>query len=258
MLKHKIITGITIVAFIAMLLCYFFVLQFPLYWFFVLIVIWLVFTSIGSFNIVLNYHLKAISYITTEEKIIALTFDDGPNPNYTEKVLDLLKKYDAKASFFCIGSNCELYPDILKRIDNENHCVGNHTYSHSNIFGFLSSNQVEKEIVKTETIIENIIGKKPTFFRPPFGVTNPSIKKAVEKLKIKTFGWNIRSLDTVLKEEKRVLKRILPKIKSGSILLLHDTQENILPVLEQLLIFLKEQNYKVVTLETLTNIKAYE
>ncbi|TDQ28861.1 peptidoglycan/xylan/chitin deacetylase (PgdA/CDA1 family) [Tenacibaculum caenipelagi] len=241
-----------------MLLFYFFVAQFSLYWFLVLGIIWLFFTSIGSFNILLNYHIDAINYEETEEKVIALTFDDGPNPNYTEKILDLLRQYNAEATFFCIGKNCEQHPDILKRIDSENHIIANHTYTHPSSFGFLNSNQVEKEISKTTNVIEDIIGKKPKFFRPPFGVTNPSIKKAVENLKITTFGWNIRSLDTVLKEEKKVLKRIIPNIKPGAIILLHDVQENSIPVLEQLLRILKEQKYKAVSLETLTNIKAYE
>ena len=146
----------------------------------------------------------------------------------------------------------------MQRINDEGHTIGNHTFHHSNTFGFLSKEEVTKEINQTDKIIEEIIVKTPRFFRPPFGVTNPAVRKAIKETKHLVFGWNIRSLDTVIKDEKKVLKRIVSKVEPGSIVLLHDAQENVIPVLEQLLIFLKQKKYKLVSLETLTNRKAYE
>ena len=114
------------------------------------------------------------------------------------------------------------------------------------------------EIEKTDALIESVLGKKTTLFRPPYGVTNPSIRRALAVTKHKTIGWNIRSLDGVVKNENFLLNRIIKRIKPGGIVLLHDTSIQTVNVLEQLLSFLQKNNYSVVPLEELLNIKAYE
>lgn len=213
---------------------------------------------IGSSVIGLNFHVKAFCNNPLEtQKNIAITFDDGPTEN-TLLILDLLKKQEAKATFFCIGKNIEKHPEILKKIISEGHIVGNHSYSHSHFFDFYRKNRVIDELEKTNSIIEKVIGKKTQLFRPPYGVTNPSIRKALEVTKHKVIGWNIRSLDGIAKNKKMILNRIINRITPGGIILLHDTNLQSVKVLEQLLLILEKNNYKVVSLEQLLNIKAYE
>jgi peptidoglycan/xylan/chitin deacetylase (PgdA/CDA1 family) len=220
--------------------------------------LWFLIVFWGSTFITSNYHVKSYCSNPLEtEKKIAITFDDGPN-EMTLLVLDVLRQYNSKATFFCIGKNIEAHPDILKKIIDEGHIVGNHSYSHSPFFDFYRKNQVIAEIQQTDALIESVLGRKTTLFRPPYGVTNPSIRKALAVTKHKTIGWNIRSLDGVVKKEEFLLDRIIKRIKPGGIVLLHDTSIQTVNVLEQLLSFLQKNNYSVVSLEELLNIKAYE
>lgn len=213
-------------------------------------IIWLGLTTWGAFDIRLGYFVTTINSKKTKNNKIAITFDDGPT-EFTPKFLDLLAKYDAKATFFCIGKQIEKHPEILERIYKAGHQIGNHSYSHSNSFGFFSSEKVKEEIQKADTLIEQITTKENQYFRPPFGVTNPHIAKAVKQTKHKVIGWNIRSLDTVIDDEKKILNRITKKIKSGSIILLHDTSDQSLRVLEHLLLTLQQKNFQPVTIEKL-------
>lgn len=220
--------------------------------------LWFLIVFWGSTFIASNYHVKTFCGNPLEtEKKIALTFDDGPHA-MTLLVLDILKKYNAKATFFCIGKNIEAHPEILKKVIDDGHIVGNHSYNHSPFFDFYRKNKVIAEIEKTDALIASVLGKKTTLFRPPYGVTNPSIRRALERTKHKTIGWNIRSLDGVVKEENFLLDRIIKRIKPGGIVLLHDTSMQTANVLEQLLKALEQNNYKVVPLEELLNLKAYE
>lgn len=212
----------------------------------------------GSSLIHLNFHIEAFSKNPkTKEKKIALTFDDGPDP-FTLEILSLLKKHNIKAAFFCIGKNIEKHPEILNQTAAEGHIIGNHSYSHAHFFDFYNKEQVIQELSNTDVIIQKNIGKKPIFFRPPYGVTNPSIRKALEVTQHKVIGWNIRSMDGIIKNEKIILNRIKKRVSPGSIILLHDTSLNTVHVVEQLLLFLHVNNYTVVSLEELLNLKAYE
>lgn len=257
MLKHK-----KIVLFCVAVVLVLFTLTFftAVHWtfFLLLFLVWLGLTTWGSFDIRLNYFTKAYSSkpnSTTKE--IALTFDDGPH-EMTEKVLDLLKKFNVKATFFCIGKQIENSPELFKRIIDEGHLVGNHSYSHSENFGFFSSQKVVDEIIATNKLVHKLSGLKMNFFRPPFGVTNPMIAKAVSTTKHHVIGWNIRSLDTVYENENTIFKRVKSKIKPGGIILLHDTSQKSVNVLERLLLFLKSENYSIVAVDELLNLSAYE
>jgi peptidoglycan/xylan/chitin deacetylase (PgdA/CDA1 family) len=220
--------------------------------------VWSLIVFWGSAFIGSNYHVKTYCGNPLEkEKKIALTFDDGPH-EMTLLVLDVLKKYNIRATFFCIGKNIETHPEILRKVIEDGHTVGNHTYSHAPFFDFYRKKQVIAEIEKTDALIESILGKKTNLFRPPYGVTNPSIRRALEITKHKTIGWNIRSLDGVVKKENFLLNRIIKRIKPGGIVLLHDTSIQTVTVLEQLLSTLQQTNYSVVPLDELLNIKAYE
>lgn len=219
---------------------------------------WLAATAVGSFFIRYNYHLNTLSSNSKNDKNqIAITFDDGPNPQFTPQILALLKKNNVKATFFCIGKNIEKHPDLFQQIANEGHVVGNHSYSHSNNFGFFPSSKVINELKTTDELILNILKIKNKLFRPPFGVTNPAIKNAIKKTNHHVIGWNVRSLDTKIKEPKEILKRITKNLKAGDVILLHDNNKRTVVVLEQLLLFLREHQFETVTVDKLFEIEAY-
>lgn len=229
-----------------------------LLWFIGLILIWIGINAFGSARISSNYHVKAFCYNPSEtEKKIALTFDDGPS-TFTLEVLNLLKKYNAKATFFCIGKNVEAHPEIIKQIIAEGHLVGNHSYNHSKFFDFYNTATIRKEIQKTDELLEKFTSKKINFFRPPYGVTTPSIRRALKITGHIVIGWNIRSLDGGTKDQNLIFNRIIKRVSPGGIVLLHDTGSHSVLVLEQFLQFLQQNNYKVISVEELLNLKAYE
>ncbi|WP_271855192.1 polysaccharide deacetylase family protein [Patiriisocius marinus] len=221
--------------------------------------IWLLVTMCGSGFIRWNYFFKSLySNPNTQEPIISITFDDGPHPEFTPRVLDLLKQHNAKATFFCIGNNIKANPKLLNQIINEGHTVGNHTYHHANNFGFLATNKVVGELNKTTTLIKEVSGKTVKMYRPAFGVTNPRIKRAIATTKLVSIGWNKRSLDTLPFSKEYTLKRITRNLKPGDVILLHDTSEKSIAVLEHLLLFLQKHKLKSVTVDQLLNIQPYE
>ena len=227
------------------------------YYFVLVFFFWLLIAVAGSGLIRMNYHLKAHSRSFSSDRKIAITFDDGPT-EITPEVLDVLKKNSVKATFFCIGNQIEKHPEIFDRIIAEGHLIGNHSFTHSKNIGFFSKEKMLEEISQTDISIAKFLGKKPRYYRPPFGVTNPNIAKALKDTKHYVIGWNVRSLDTKIKTEEKILKRIKSRISPGSIILLHDTSLKSLRVLEQLLVFLQENNYEAVTVEQLLKIPTYE
>ncbi|WP_125718622.1 polysaccharide deacetylase family protein [Flavobacterium ustbae] len=227
-------------------------------WFVLIILAWIGINAFGSARISSNYHVKAFCNNPLEkEKKIALTFDDGPSV-YTLQVLKVLKKYNAKATFFCIGKNIETYPEILQKVIDEGHLGGNHSYSHSKFFDFYNAKKITQELQKTDELLEKFTSKKINFFRPPYGVTTPSIRRALKVTGHKVIGWNIRSLDGGTTDEELILNRIKKRVSPGGIVLLHDTGAHSVWVLEQFLQFLQQNNYQVVSIEELLSLKAYE
>lgn len=219
---------------------------------------WLVLTVIGSFHIRWNYHVNSLNANNKAIKNhVAITFDDGPDKQFTPLVLNLLKKYNAKATFFCIGKNIKNNPELFQKIIAEGHAIGNHTFTHNHKFGFFSTTAVINEIITTNKLISALTGKNNILFRPPFGVTNPSINKALEQTGMQSIGWSIRSLDTTSKSSEAIIAQIKKKVKKGDVILLHDTSAKSTTVLEQLLVYLRQQQIESVTIPTLFNIKAY-
>ncbi|MGV8813717.1 MAG: polysaccharide deacetylase family protein [Gelidibacter sp.] len=224
--------------------------------YFVLIITWFLIMAMGSFSMSWNFYLKAFtSKKNIKEKKIAITFDDGPNSKFTLEILKILKRYNAKATFFCIGKNIEKHPEILKVISENGHAIGNHSFSHDVMIDFNSTENWMNEIKQTDNSIQRIIAKKTTLFRPPFGVTTPKLAKALKVTEHDVIGWNIRSYDTIIKNPKHIVKNITKQIQPGSIILLHDKQINVLLVLEHLLQFLQKQDYQSVTINELLNEK---
>ncbi len=186
---------------------------------------YITFVLVISTNVQLNFFVRAFHNNPLEEDgRIALTFDDGPVEN-TLKILEMLDKYQVKASFFCIGKNIEKHPEIFKLLMQKGHFVGNHTYSHTRKMGFLTTAQLVDEIQKCDKVCAEIGEVFPNTFRPPFGIINPNMQRALAITGHKVIGWNVRSYDAIIKSEKLILQRIIRRIKAGDVILLHDTQE---------------------------------
>ncbi len=207
----------------------------------------------GVANIRLQLFVKAINSVPNKSNQIAITFDDGPHSEHTPQLLDILKKYNATATFFMIGENIVNNKSLAKRIINEGHVIGNHTYSHKNIFPVLDRHKMVNEITKTQELIEDISNSKTRYFRPPFGVTNPLIAKATAIAKMETIGWSIRSFDTCKKSKESILDKIKIKLKGGDIILLHDKTADVCWLTEQTLILAKSKGYDAVNIDILLN-----
>ena len=211
----------------------------------ILVVGFLLLAAYASVSISAGIYVKAFCRAKSSSKAIALTFDDGPDPVWTPKVLEVLKKYDVKATFFCIGDKVEKHPQLVKMLIEEGHIVGNHTYYHTSFFPLLSNKKMVAELQRCDEAIKNITGEPVTLFRPPFGVTNPTIAAVVRKLGYKVIGWSIRSFDTVKSERGNVLKRILKKAHAGGVILMHDNLENSDWLVEQVIVHLQERGYEI-------------
>ncbi|MEQ1620473.1 MAG: polysaccharide deacetylase family protein [Methylococcales bacterium] len=212
----------------------------------------------GSSIIHSNFHAPVYCKANVLKKEIALSFDDGPNRHFTPRVLSVLASFNAPATFFVIGKNIEGNETVLKQIDEEGHSIGNHSYTHSFVVDLKGLNGFKDELNRTTESVFNIIGKRMKLFRPPYGVTTPSLVKAAKQLDYYLIGWNIRSLDTTADTVQTITKRVQTQIKPGAIILFHDTSDKTVEVLKQTLNYAKEQGYKIVSVERLLSIEAYE
>lgn len=217
---------------------------FSIGWIFLPPFLGLAFLTWGVVNIGSQLFVKTECDFHPEGKEVMLTFDDGPHPEKTPQILELLKKYNARGVFFCIGKHVDAHPQLARRMTEEGHAVGSHSYNHGNGFDLLSADKVAEELRQTETAIREATGRACTLFRPPYGITNPNIAKALKRFDYRVIGWNLRSLDTMIREPEKLEKRVLKRIRPGSIILLHDTAPAVLPVLESLLMYLEKEGYR--------------
>lgn len=206
----------------------------------------------GSIEIASQFYVRTVCLKKQANGCVAITFDDGPESENTPEILALLKQYEAKASFFVVGKQCEAYPEMLKKTADAGHLIGNHSYSHSYFFPLFSVSNIRKELTKTQEIIKHSIGEEPLFFRPPFGVTNPLIYRALFPFHFTVVGWSIRTFDTVRTKEQ-VLHKIQSKVQDGAVILLHSTTKDILWILKNTLELLEEKSLKVVRIDELIN-----
>jgi peptidoglycan/xylan/chitin deacetylase (PgdA/CDA1 family) len=184
----------------------------------------------------------SLAQLRDNTRPIALTFDDGPTEN-TLKVLDILKKENIKAAFFVIGKQIPGYEEILKRIEEEGHLIGNHTYSHEAKFYLQSANKMTADIQACNEEIARVVGYAPNIFRPPFGVTNPTLAKALRIMELQCVGWSLRSYDTMAKDGKSLLQKILKQAKMNDIILLHDRCDITVAILPELISGLREKGF---------------
>lgn len=153
---------------------------------------------------------------------IALTIDDGPNPDVTPKVLDLLDRHGVKATFFCIGTQAARYPDLCRNIVERGHAVENHSQHHRHHFSLLGPKGFAQEIQAGQDTLTAITGRRPQFFRAPAGLRNPFLDPVLSRCGLRLAAWTRRGFDTRTGDPAVVLRRLLPDVKPGAILLLHD------------------------------------
>jgi peptidoglycan/xylan/chitin deacetylase (PgdA/CDA1 family) len=157
---------------------------------------------------------------------VALTFDDGPSPDHTPKILDMLDEAKAKATFFVIGRKAEAHPEIVRDIAARGHAIGLHGYAHDRLFSLRSARYVAKDLARGLSVIERIVGSRPTLFRPPIGHTSPRMARVVEMFDLDVIGWSARGLDGLARARAdEVAARVIPKLHDGAIVLLHDAAE---------------------------------
>lgn len=236
-----------------------------------------VFMVWASASIRSGVYVRAFCREKTDRKVVYLTFDDGPYPPETERVLDVLRERGARATFFLIGSKVSGNEAVLRRMLEEGHALGLHTYSHAGTFPLLSFDKMLADVNEGKRAVESVTGKKISLFRPPFGVTNPTISKVVRTLGLQTVGWDVRSFDTMFCKSSEhsckqsehsckksgysckqsehsckqsghdwyvpVVERIMKQVRPGSVILLHDRLDRASDLLALLLDSLAASGY---------------
>jgi peptidoglycan/xylan/chitin deacetylase (PgdA/CDA1 family) len=167
-----------------------------------------------------NFFARAVCRVDGA-KAVALTFDDGPDSNSTPQLLDLLRRENIKATFFCVGQRVEQHPQIAARIAAEGHLLANHSYHHPWYISMMREGPLTAELQMAQSSIESAAGVKCDYFRPPSGMTSRHFPKVLKDLGLTLVGWDVRSLDTV-GSSQAVIQRVLGKARDGSIILLHD------------------------------------
>ena len=153
---------------------------------------------------------------------IAVTVDDGPEPEVTPRVLALLDEYGAKATFFCIGERVAQHPDLVREIARRGHSVENHSAQHRHDFSLLGPRRISHEIERAQDTIASVVGTQPLFFRAPAGLRNPFLQPVLARLGLRLASWTRRGFDTVERDPGTVLAKLERNLRAGDILLLHD------------------------------------
>ncbi len=185
-------------------------------------------------------------YIDINKKMIALTFDDGPNYN-TSKILEILNKYNVRATFFVLGSKINHNEKIIKTMDEYGMEIGNHTYSHK-LMTSMSNLDIIKEVENTSDLIYNIVGKYPNLVRPSYGSFNKKIK---ESINMPIIIWNIDTLDWKSHNSKKIVSRVMNKVSDGDIILMHDIYSATVKAVDILVPKLISEGYQLVSVSEL-------
>jgi peptidoglycan/xylan/chitin deacetylase (PgdA/CDA1 family) len=194
------------------------------------------------------------------KKQVALTFDDGPDQNYTVQILDILKKERVKATFFVLGSMAKRYPSSLKRIYDEGHVVSNHSWNHP-VLTHLSEAEVMKQIEDTNNVVTSVIGKTPLFVRPPYGALNKKLEQAIGNKGYKLIYWNIDTLDWDNQTADKIVATVKKDMSKGSIILQHnaggESLKATVEALPRLIAYLRGLGYEFTTIDQMLHTPAY-
>ncbi len=211
--------------------------------------------SIAVTNMRFQFFCKSLCHGPKDQRTVALTFDDGPDPETTPALIELLDKHNIKATFFVVGERAEKNPAMIAKLVQSGHQVANHSYSHPWYANFLFGKALQKQILQTKAALEKITGTECFFFRPPMGLTNPHYRVILEKNNITMVGWNIRTYDKY-KDKQKITEKILKKICNGSIIMMHDSGlsieklKYIIPAISQKL---KAQGYSFAIIQEMAN-----
>lgn len=211
-------------------------------------IICILFLMVGITYKKTEYQVRETGNMQQEEKKkIALTFDDGPHPEYTLQMLDLLKEKKVKATFFLLGQQVEKYPDIVKRMEAEGHLIGNHSYKHEQL-SKLSSIQACSQVNKTNELIYAITGKYPEYLRPPFGDWKDKLDCEVNMIEVL---WDVDTRDWSSQNKEKIVKKVVTNVKEGDIILMHDSFQSTVSATEEIIDILQKDGYEFVTVEEL-------
>lgn len=195
----------------------------------------------------------------TEEKICALSFDDGPDGIITPKILDTLKNAGINASFFVIGNQVKQYKNVVKRASDEGNLVLNHSFTHPDFLNMNAEN-IKKQLSETEDMIYNITGKRPAILRPPYGSLNDTIISTSKASGYSIVIWSTDTLDWSQKDKDNIVKNVIDNIRPGEIILMHcnDDKKATAEALPIIISELKAKGYSFVTLDKLLDVPAYK
>ncbi|MEQ1635329.1 MAG: polysaccharide deacetylase family protein [Methylococcales bacterium] len=224
------------------------------------LILYLLYSAIfiyGVFSVDANFFINVHCQADTPNKVISISFDDGPG-EFTAEILQILQDYGVKAAFFCIGKQIQANSPIALDIHQQGHIIGNHSFSHHLLFDFFLSKPMLQDLQAMDRATYEVIGLKPQLFRPPYGVTNPFVKNAIVQGNYTPIGWSVRSLDTVIKSEHKLLNKCLSGLKPGAIYLFHDTQKITLAILPAFIEQVLANGYQIMRVDNMLNIPAYK
>ena len=190
---------------------------------------------------------KAVSAVQLDEKRVAITFDDGPNPDYTAELLEGLKERGVSATFFLLGAEIEKYPQLVVQMHEEGHLIGTHSYQHVNLCN-LTDEKAIGQVVKTNELIEDLTGERPLFIRPPYGCWKKNLDYETTMIEVL---WDVDPLDWNTGNAGVIVKRVLKCVEDGDIILLHDTSQSSVDAALQIVDQLQEEGYLFVTVDEL-------
>lgn len=209
----------------------------------------------GVFVLGLRMFADAVIRGPSDARGVVLTFDDGPHPVHTRRVLDILDEHGVKATFFVIGRKVESHPEVVEEIVARGHEVGVHGYAHDRLFSLRGPRRVRRDLERAVKALEKVTKKRPTLFRPPVGHTSPTIARISEQLDLTVVGWSAAGYDGLAgADPKKVIARITRKLDDGDIVLLHDAAERddhdptAPKLLRELLAIVKDKNLRVAKL----------
>lgn len=199
-------------------------------------------------------NLRRLPRTPASDAVVSLTFDDGPDPAVTPTVLEILDRYGARASFFCIACQAAKFPDVVAEISRRGHRVENHSYSHSHRFSLMGRSALERELSHSQRILTQLAGSAPAWFRAPAGLRNFWLDGLLQRHDLELVSWTRRAFDTVSNDSRRVQNRLTRGLSSGDILMLHDRgsaidgsgRPMVLEVLPRLLDVLAERDLRSV------------
>jgi peptidoglycan-N-acetylglucosamine deacetylase len=170
-----------------------------------------------------SWHGQVLTRFQSQERAVWLTIDDGPDPENTPRILDMLAEQNAKATFFVIGEKAERHPEVCRRIVSEGHGIENHTYSHpAGWWWVMPRPLVRREIGKASAAIKSTTGRAPRFFRSPVGMNNSSVHPAAAELALRVVGWSVDGCDGCLVTPTAIVRRIMRAVHPGAIVLIHE------------------------------------